>query len=144
VELKQGIGRGIGGESAQSRERDPGCFGDTAPNTCEVLRSDAYDREYMAVDRNRAAHNRGIGVKAIAPQRIGENDLVICTISAVIAVGSQEAAALRPEAEELKVIRGDQPGGDRLRVRTRLGEIDLRLGEGKGILPGAPDSRINR
>jgi hypothetical protein len=51
---------------------------------------------------------------------------------------AKKTAALRREAEELKVVRGDQAGGDGPRLRTRLGEIDLRHGECDGILPGAP------
>ena len=136
--VKQGVRWGIGGKTAQARKRDPGCLGDTAENACEILRSDADDREWMAVDRNRTAYDGRIRVEAIAPQGIGENDLVICAVSSVVGIRHKETAALRPEPEKLKVVRGDKAGGEGPGLPTRLGEIDLCLGEGDSILPGMP------
>ncbi len=92
----------------------------------------------MTIDGNRPAHNRGIGIEAIAPQSIGENDLVGVPVSAIVAIRRKKPTPLRPEAEELKVVRGDKADRHGLRLRIRLVEVDRCLREGDGILPGMP------
>lgn len=89
VRLEQRIGRRINGEIAQSGERDPCCLRNAAEDSSELARCNTNHGEFVAIEGNCFAQNRGVSVKAIAPQRIRENDLVILAISAVVAVAER-------------------------------------------------------
>ncbi len=82
----------------------------------ERRRHDADHGKRLAVQRNLAAHDGGVGAKTARPQPLGEDDHVV--VPGRVFVGSEGPAQQWLDAERLKEPRRDAGGPERLGLAT--------------------------
>ena len=66
----------------------------------------------------------GSALKRSRHKRIGEHDFIHRAVGAIVCVGLEEAANLRLQSKQLKVVGRDGAGRDGLRLRIRQCEVE--------------------